>query len=187
MKVICISGKAGSGKDTVAEILQQELINFYGDGVVHVLIIHYADLLKHILKSYFNWDGKKDERGREMLQKIGTNVVRKADENFWVDFVAKFLKIFDPIWDIAVIPDARFTNEIAVLSAEGFNVFAIRVSRNENPSQLTSEQKTHESETSLDNYKFDAQIDNDGTIEELREKVKQVVHDWHLSLQKERG
>ena len=187
MKVICISGKAGSGKDTVARLVRQELTNFLGDGVANVVIIHYADLLKFIAKEYFYWDGEKDEYGRDLLQKIGTNFVRAADENFWVDFVARFLKIFEPIWDVAVIPDTRFANEIEVLSERGFNVYTIRVSRDDFSNKLTSEQRSHESETALDDYKFDAVIDNNGTMSELRQKVSQVVKDWHCSSVKERS
>jgi hypothetical protein len=33
----------------------------------------------------------------------------------------------------------------------------------------------HESETALDNAKFDYEIINDGTIEELIEKVKEIL------------
>ena len=44
MKVVCISGKAGHGKDTVAKIMNERLLN---DGH-RVLITHYGDLVKYI-------------------------------------------------------------------------------------------------------------------------------------------
>ena len=59
MKVICISGKAQHGKDTTAAILK-ELLEADGKSVK---IAHFADLLKFICKTYFDWDGQKDERG----------------------------------------------------------------------------------------------------------------------------
>ena len=59
-KVVCISGHARSGKDTVAKILHDQLVK----DNTEVLITHYADLLKYICKTFFNWNGKKDEQGR---------------------------------------------------------------------------------------------------------------------------
>ena len=61
IKIYAISGKAQQGKDTFAEILSQELT----EKGYRVLVIHYADLLKFICKSLFNWDGQKDENGRD--------------------------------------------------------------------------------------------------------------------------
>ena len=75
-KFICISGKAGSGKDTAAEYLQQEIEM---DGY-NVLIYHYADILKFVLQRLFGWDGVKDEYGRSLLQYVGTEKVRKKND-----------------------------------------------------------------------------------------------------------
>ena len=83
MEIVSISGHAGSGKDTVAGIIKERLE--HDDR--KVLITHYADLLKYICKTFFNWNGKKDERGREILQYVGTDIIRKQDENYWVDFL----------------------------------------------------------------------------------------------------
>ncbi len=37
-----------------------------------VLIAHYADLVKYVAKTFFEWNGEKDEYGRSLLQHIGT-------------------------------------------------------------------------------------------------------------------
>ena len=56
------------------------------------------------------------------------------------------------------------------------NVILIKVDRPNFDNGLTEEQKKHPTETSLDNYKkFDYIIENDSTIEKLKEKVKQVL------------
>ena len=57
-KVILISGKARSGKDTLAKVLGDYLKEQGKD----VLITHYADSLKYICETVFKWDGKKDEK-----------------------------------------------------------------------------------------------------------------------------
>lgn len=99
MKVIAVSGHARHGKDTVAKMLQEQL---EADGN-KVLITHYADLLKYICKTFFGWDGKKNERGRTLLQHVGTDVVRKNEPNFWVDFVADILCYFNDYWDFVTV------------------------------------------------------------------------------------
>ena len=59
-----ISGKMRHGKDTCAQFIKEELERMDK----RVLIIHYADYLKFILKQYFGWDGEKNEEGRKLLQ-----------------------------------------------------------------------------------------------------------------------
>lgn len=166
MKVILISGKAQNGKDTAASILHSSLTN---DGK-KVLITHYADLLKFICKNYFGWDGQKDEKGRQMLQYVGTDVIRVKDPTLWVDFVAKMLKYFHSNWDYVIIPDCRFPNEITVMS-DAFDTVHLRVTREDFESPLTEEQLKHPSETALDNVEPDYYIPNNGTIKDLESTI----------------
>ena len=49
MKVICISGKARHGKDTLATILKKRL----EDNGNRVLITHFGDLVKYICEKFF--------------------------------------------------------------------------------------------------------------------------------------
>ena len=161
--VILLSGHSGSGKDFIANIMKTQLEKKDNK----VLITHYADLLKYILKTFFNWDGKKNKYGRHLLQYVGTDVVRNQNPDYWVNFVNDMLTFFIKEWDYILIPDARFSNEIEIIkNNSSFNVLTIRVNRNNYKSILTDEQKNHPSETSLDNYKFDYYIDNDGTIDD---------------------
>ena len=64
MKVVCISGLARAGKDTLASMLKDELEK----NGSRVLITHFADLLKFIAKEFFKWNGEKDNEGRRLLQ-----------------------------------------------------------------------------------------------------------------------
>ena len=166
-KVFCISGKAGHGKDTFAKILKQKL----SAKGYKVLIIHYADLLKFILKSFFHWNGKKDEHGRMLLQHVGTETVRKVNPDYWVDFIADILSMFPDKWDYVLIPDTRFPNEINNLKEKGFDVTHIRVVRYNFESSLTDAQQAHASETALDKVHPDIVIVNDGTLKDLKKRV----------------
>lgn len=164
MKVICISGKAGSGKDTFACMLKNEL---EASGK-QVLITHYADLVKYTCATYFNWDGQKDEKGRSLLQYIGTDRVRTNSPDFWVNFVASIITIFADRWDVVLIPDTRFENEIEVLRYHDLNPITVRIERQNSQINLINSQMTHISETALDDYKFDYVVRNDGSVDDLR-------------------
>lgn len=167
MKVILISGKAQNGKDTVADFLHKALVN---DGK-RVLVTHYADLLKYICTNYFGWDGNKDARGRQMLQYVGTDVIRKQNPTLWVDFVSMLLKYFHENWEYVIIPDCRFPNEVTTMVENGFDTVHLRVVRNNFKSPLTEEQQQHPSEIALDNVEPDYFIYNDGTLGELEESI----------------
>lgn len=167
-KIICISGKAQHGKDTAAQLLYEELTNNGNK----VLMTHYADLLKYICKSYFNWDGNKDETGRTILQKVGTDVVRVKQPDFWIDFIIQLLTLFPDEWDYVIIPDTRFPNEVHKWKTTPFESIHIRVQRPNFKSPLSQEQQQHLSETALDNEDPDFWLINSGTIESLRIQVK---------------
>lgn len=171
MKVVCISGKARSGKDTVGKLLENSLEDM-GESV---LVTHYADLVKYICKTFFGWNGEKDDAGRKLLQYVGTDVVRTEKPDFWVGFVLDIITLFKDEWDFVIIPDTRFPNEISVLQESGLDVTSIRVERPNFDNSLPEEQKEHPSETSLDNYQFDIVINNSGTEEDLSEIVYSIA------------
>lgn len=171
MKVIAVSGHARHGKDTVAKMLQEQL---EADGN-KVLITHYADLLKYICKTFFGWDGKKNEDGRTLLQYVGTDVVREKNPNFWVDFVADILCYFNNYWDFVIIPDTRFPNEFNRLKERGLDAVHLRVVRPDFVSPLTAEQQAHPSETALDDTEPDYYIANSGDLDTLKSKITEWV------------
>lgn len=122
---------------------------------------------------------------RDLLQLIGTEAMRDViHPNVWVnalfadykpmkigDNVSKFTLDYKsgncfPNW---IITDMRFPNELkAIKDRSGIT---IRVNR----PQLIPRDFEHPSETALDNATFDYIINNDGTIEELVEKVKDIL------------
>ena len=169
--VILLSGKSGSGKDFIANIMKQQL----EENGNKVLVTHYADLLKYILKTFFNWDGQKDEKGRALLQRVGTDVIRRQEPDYWVNFVSQMISFFYNEWDYILIPDARFPNEIEVIkNNHNVNTITIRIHRPNYKSKLTLKQQQHPSETSLDNYKFDYYFNNTGT-DDVNDAIKEFV------------
>jgi hypothetical protein len=125
---------------------------------------------------------------REFLQKLGTEAMREGlHTNVWVNalfadyhltpdknanelFTEEFLtgsstlRYEYPNW---IITDMRFPNEMeAVELREGVTIKVVR------PGTAVG---THPSEIALDDAYFDHVISNDGTIEDLVEKVKQIL------------
>lgn len=159
MKIITISAKARNGKDFCANLIKQKL-EARGE---KVLITHYADLLKYICKTFFEWDGRKNEEGRTILQYVGTDIIRKQCPDYWVNFLISIFNLFNDEWDYVIIPDTRFPNEIERLKDNrNFNVTTLRIERPNYDNGLTEEQQNHESEIALDNYVFDFRIINNG-------------------------
>ena len=171
MKVITISAKAEHGKDTVANMIKEQL----EDMGYSVLITHYADLLKYICRQFFDWDGVKNEEGRTLLQRVGTETIRAKRPNYWVDFIKDILKLFEGEWDFVLIPDTRFPNEINDMKEE-FDCVAVHITRPGFENHLTEEQRKHLSEVALDEYEFDYEIINSGTIDNLRVETQDFVN-----------
>ena len=175
MRVLCISAKAQHGKDTAATLIKEYL---EANGK-RVLIIHYADLVKFVCTKFFNWDGQKDEKGRTLLQYVGTDVISSQQPSYWVDFVISILKFFENEWDYVLIPDCRYPVEVTRMST-AFETQILRIERPNFESSLTEKQKQHVSETSMDNYFFDAIIYNDSTLESFKEKLIEFTNAYLL-------
>lgn len=169
-KFICISGKARAGKDTSANMIKEYLEKENN----RVLIIHYADLLKFICTKFFNWNGEKDEAGRQLLQAVGTDIVRKKYPDYWVNFILSVVELFPENWSYIIIPDVRFPNEITKLSCSGYDVYHIRITTTRE-NALTSSQKQHISETALDDFYCDFNISNNGSLEELKNRIASII------------
>ena len=163
LKIVCLSGKAESGKTTAANAMAKE----WRDAGLEVLIANFGDLVKHVCAKFFNWDGDKDESGRFLLQYVGTHKVRGRSPDYWVNFIASMLTFCDDEWDVVILADTRFPNEIEVLKEFGFDVTTVRIDRPNHVSKLTPEQKQNESETALDDYDFDWRIEN--STDDLKE------------------
>ena len=173
MRVIPISGKARHGKDTCAEMLNEYLT----DHGYRVLITHYGDLVKYVCKNFFDWDGKKDDKGRALLQYVGTDVVRSKVTDYWCYFIVDMLNFFGSEWDFVLIPDTRFPNEIECLRNNGFFTTHLRVVRPDFDNGLTKKQNAHISETALDDIEPDYTIMNDGSLEDLLAKITKFVEE----------
>lgn len=145
-RIIGITGLAGSGKDTIGDIITSNLKNWEK--------VSFASHLKDVTALLFGMDRKmlagetpedrakreqpdefwskkmgKDFTPRYALQFLGTNLLRnQLHQNIWVDCLEK--KIMNTDKNI-VITDVRFPNEIDMIRSIGGEIW--RVERGELP------------------------------------------------------
>lgn len=174
-KIIILSGKAESGKNESASILSN-LLEKKGKKVVTVA---YASYLKEYAKKILNWDGNENTKPRSFLQNLGVEIIkRKIDSKFLINRVIGDVKVYSFFYDIIIISDARFKEEIMDIKNLFSDVLVIKINGKEN--SLTEEQKKHETEISLDDFDdYDYIIDNTSSIENLKTNISKIVEDYY--------
>ena len=193
--VIGICGLISSGKDTIADYLIKNH-NFHK--------ISFADKLKDSVSAMFSWDrelldGKTNESRawreevdaywtsetgrtitpRLVLQEFGTECMRNGFyDGIWVSLTKK--KIIENPHMNFVLPDTRFPNEAKMLYEIGGEVW--RVKRGQDPAWFSEYQElgveptdVHPSEWAWAQTKFKHIINNDGTIPELKDQVRDLL------------
>jgi len=170
MKVILISGKAGSGKDQSGKFLTY-LLEKYAFSVQQM---SFAKRVKEISKEVFGWDGVKDDKGRALLQAVG-HAGRAYDIDFWVKDIVKHM----PKVDFIIISDWRFPSEKNYLRSLAFEVTTIRIFSPVRATLLDSKLGEDSSETSLteERDEYDYYIENLGTLDELEASLEKVCLD----------
>ena len=184
--LIGVVGLIGSGKDTVSKRLEQKH-GFRRDS--------FAKSLKDAVSAMFNWDremlegnGDDSRQWREqpdefwskkfgktvtprwVLQHFGTEVMRQhMHDAIWID---SCLSRYDG--RPTVISDTRFQNELKTIKENKGQI--ILVKRGELPTREQMQDKgAHKSEWDWMGWNFDHVIENDGTMEDLYNKVDDLV------------
>jgi hypothetical protein len=175
--IIGLGYQARSGKDTVASYL----ISKYG-----FVQESFAEPLKNICRDicglsdkhlYGTWKEmlipEYQLTSRELLQKIGA-AMRTIHPDFWVLHMKRRIK--DHMKNgvnLIVVSDVRHINEAKMIKS--FGGIMIKTNRN-NPDKITN--PNHISETQMKSYdKWDYQLDNNGTYEQLYEQIDKIMKD----------
>ena len=171
MKIYVICGKARHGKDTTALAIKSA----YSDK--KVINLSYGSYIKEFAKNISDWDGREETKPRVLLQHLGTEVIRNnIDKDFFIKRLCNDIKVYSYYFDVVTISDARFPDEINTPKKLFEDVITIKVVRDNFETNLTSEEQKHSTETALDDFNdYDYVIENNGSIEELEEKVKRIV------------
>lgn len=173
MKIYVISGKARHGKDTVA----MDIKEIYEEKGLKVINLAYGSYIKDYAKRISDWNGNEETKPRELLQELGTDIIRKKiDKDFFVRRICEDIEVYSYYFDVITISDARFPNEMEWPKKNFDNVINIRIIRDGYDSVLSEKEQKHLTEVALDEYNsYDYVIHNDGTLDNLKEKVSDVV------------
>ncbi|MGH7562970.1 MAG: hypothetical protein ACREK5_00900 [Gemmatimonadota bacterium] len=127
--------------------------------------------IKAIATGSFGWDGRKDTRGRRLLQDLGT-VGRNYDPEIWLKRLADRIAVRRPAR--LVVDDLRLAREAAYLKRLGF--VCVRITRPPGliPS-LAEGTPGHETETEIEAVELDLEIVNGGTFDELYAGVDSLM------------
>ena len=163
--IIGISGKKRSGKDTIYELVKKRAGGFviraaFGDQIKEEVAQVTGVEVGHIEEN--------KERFRPMLQWWGADFRRHYNgESYWLDrMLFRMRSIRDP--KVLVITDVRYPNEAELVKKVGG--ILLRVDRE------TGLNDAHSSENLLDSFcDFDYRLENNGTLEDLEEKVARIV------------
>jgi hypothetical protein len=183
--IIGLSGYAQSGKDTVAKIL----VEHYG-----FRRVAFADKIKEMVletnpivfidehqrtwraAEYVSWKGwekaKQLPEVRELLQRLGVTARTNLGSDIWVK------SALNQVWganDHVVITDVRFKNEAESIK----NIYPLnQLWRVVRPG--IGAVNDHVSEHDLDDYEFDFDIYNEGTVLSLHEDIEILMEDLRV-------
>lgn len=169
VKVIIISGKARAGKDTTCGFMKK----YYDKKGVKSLNIAFASYIKEYAKKISDWDGSDETKPRELLQQLGTSIIReKIDNEFFIKRIIGDIEVYSYFFDVIIISDARFIEEIERLKENFEDVISVNIVRPNYDNGLTENQSNHYTEIGLDNFKdYDYEVINDDTLETLENKI----------------
>lgn len=157
--VVGFMGRMGSGKTTAARYLESR----YG-----FKRMSFSTPVKKIAMEYFGWDGAKDERGRRLLQVLGTEAGRAYDPDIWIKYASEELDRTPNTVSVA-FDDVRFENEARWIRALGG--YIIRIYR---PSAPVSDHPSEALEIP-DDLVF-SEIVNDGGFRDFYAALDDVLY-----------
>lgn len=170
--IIGITGKARSGKDTLARVLRDhqgfDAIMWFAEPLKRAAAILFDIPFAEVMSDEFKdavipgWN----LTGRDILQRLGTEAMRhNFGEDFWIRRWAIEYDRRQP--QRCVVADVRFENEADHLRSLGGQI--IHLSRP--GAGLKAGEGAHESESGITFRDGDVAIRNDGTISDLARQV----------------
>lgn len=126
--IIGVSGKSGSGKDTIGDYLSENYDYHkvaFASQVKSACSILFDIPMEHFYNQHLkNAKIKYNKTPRELMQLFATDFIRdKIDPDFWIDKLMQYLEEDDKV----VICDVRFQNEIdKILEKGGYIIKVVR-------------------------------------------------------------
>lgn len=182
VRKIALTGHARSGKDTVG----QYLVDQYG-----FKRFAFADEMKRLLHELYR-DVPQHPKPRRAYQVFGEGL-RNLDipgaKHVWINATMRQIDTY--IWWHAevderganvVITDLRTPLEYERLRADGFTIIrvkaqsALRITRAQQAGDdFSLEDLTHDTEAHTDGFAVDAEIINDGSVDDLKRQIDTIM------------
>lgn len=175
LTIYLISGKARHGKTTTANMIK----DYLNSVDVKSVITSYGKYIKMYVSEITGWDGVSEPKPREMLQTLGTAIIREklGRNDFYVKRLDEDMDVYNEYVNAVIIDDVRLPIEMDYYKERyPERIRTIHIIRPNFENDLTSKQRLHSTEIGLDNYTdYNYVIYNDGTLDDLREKVNNIV------------
>ncbi len=167
MRVFLIAGKAGSGKNEVANLIKKNLSN--------TVITSLSKYIKLFALELTDWDGRDFNKPRAFLQNMG-DTLRAIDEDFLVKRMKEDFTVYKKLAMENVVVDLRLRHEIEYFKKiEEIEVITIYVAASSSSRELSDDEKNHLTEIDLDTYnQYDYIIENHFD-KRLEEDVKRIL------------
>jgi len=175
--ILLISGKSGSGKGTAGNLLNSLLSPLYNN----VIQCSLSTYIRELCFNDFYWNGFDTPESRKLMAEI-----YRVGIEFYPYHMAR------RVWERDIMPYVGYATESIAL-IESFrekvnydffkklqkknlvdSIITLRINR-PNYNVAGDELNQHASETDLDNFVFDIIVENNGTIEELKDKLQKQV------------
>ena len=182
MRLIAISGKMGSGKDTITNMI----LEFLKIKNIKCKHLKFADCLKKAssLITSSNLDDNYNNKDKmiesldlsigRFQQLFGTTIRENIHEDIWIFPVIEY-HLNNPD-TFCIISDCRFKNEANFVKKNGGLVF--RINRDVKPEIMNDVNRDtkHISETDMDDYTdYDLVINNNSSIDEIKHYICEFI------------
>lgn len=201
--IIALVGKAGHGKDTVADMIIEEYSKHhtvvdsasklsrkegyrpfekrrFAEGVKTIcsIITGYPRDMFYNRGYYSAKVSALDITVRELMQKVGDGLRNTVHPDIWVQSALSKVGKNSNI----LFVDTRYPNEIEGIRKVGGKIIHIVRPDYVDPSLENEEQRNHKSETALNGYSIqpDLVIFNEGNLDALRKTVKIIIEEHIL-------
>ncbi|MDD3593540.1 MAG: hypothetical protein PHX18_02825 [Candidatus Gastranaerophilales bacterium] len=165
-KIIVLSGKQFSGKDTVAKFLLEFLPDFIRIGLGDAIKLEYGKQKNLTLEEIEN----NKSRYRADLIGLG-DWGRAQDPDYWLK------KIIEQEKNV-IVPDMRVPHEMQVFKENGAISVRVESPQSQRARRGFLVKEDDPTETLLDEVTdWDFMVANDGTLEDLKDKSKVLAQD----------
>jgi hypothetical protein len=192
MKIVALIGQKRVGKDLVGSIICDQYHNS--------VALKFAGPLKEAVKCIFKLSDEEVEGDkkdivhprwkttpREIMQWLGTDVMQyqiqtivpQVKRLFWAEQMCEEIESKHMDNHVVVITDTRFKHELDMLNQRfsPSNVVSIKLLRQH--LEATSGASSHQSESNVVNIDTDYVIQNNSTVDHLKQQIQSIL-DKHL-------